>query len=233
MLCFALAEREDIVFKLEIFHPYVQNAKKEKTLIKNVRDGYPTLKPGICKNIFTNISETTESWIEANSSYHQLVKISTYYLPINYAVWNDILSNPYCHFIYLKRPQFLDVVISNAEARACKKWVVRKNEEIEAVPIVLNPEAVLEEFLFLEKSVKYFDTIFSKRKNIIWLDYNTMCNNWQAEMARIQDELDLETTVELYPETKRQITTDHQNLVSNYDQVVEYFKGTKWEKYFK
>jgi LPS sulfotransferase NodH len=244
LLCKTLNERDDVKNLMEIFNRSLKQAWRAEILKKRFQVGdFPFYAQSSLKNhvhipgpmagrsYFEGIMEY--SWSEP----YVILKILFQQCPLYYDLWNDILRKyeDALKIIYLKRTNLWHVCVSFFRAKYyqnfCNPIQYPLSSEV-LQPIELNPELILHHFLYIEQHELFFNIVFSKRKNVLWLDYDEMMTNWSDTLVAVEDFIGLPHQ-DIPQQTLKQITIPHNEIVGNYDEVKDWFRGTKWEHYFE
>jgi LPS sulfotransferase NodH len=255
LLCSALSECSDTSCLYEIFQ--VNNGsldndinKWRKWVLQDIfgRSYFPFIYPSIlphwpavagdwaCTRLFEEIisgrcASDIRKEISVKSKFW-ILKVLFQQCPPNYDTWENILTSPNVHIVYITRDNPLDIVISGTRAFQAKEWFIPSTQEREPqqIEVYLQPHTVLKEFVFLETCHSYMDVWLSKFDNVTRIRYEDILENGVEELQRVAQELGMEGKAEIV--SKKQILNKHLDCVSNLPELRGYFEGTKWESLF-
>jgi hypothetical protein len=165
-----------------------------------------------------------------------IMKILTQQCPYWFKIWRHII-NQYedeLKIIYITRANPVHITISFFRAFLKKNWcnpIQYPLNETLFTPIHIQPDVFLEYLLDLKVTHDYFKTRLRGRKNVLYLTYEGLIDGWNSTMELVQDFIGM-SIEQLDPQTLKQITMKHSDIVDNYDELQQYFVGTEWEKYF-
>lgn len=160
-----------------------------------------------------------------------LTKVLFQHHPCSFDTWLNIIKLP-VNIIYMKRHNLLDIIISLQVAYRNRFWKLMHYEDHPGdTQVRLQPVHVLEEFCFLEHQYSYFDRWLLGFDNVIYVDYDRLSGDWETESKKIVDFMGYDHPV--HRKTQKQIRRSQSETVENYDEIKQYFRGTRWYGYFK
>lgn len=137
------------------------------------------------------------------------------------------------HIIHIFRENYLDVFISRKKAELTKIWIIPANKDIplpKLEPIYVNPE-VVKNFFNSMREVDHFFENFFKDCRYMKISYNDLSFKYQETMRKCFEFLGVNPIECVLPLKKLNIQS-HRELIKNYDELVEYFRGLEYEKFF-
>lgn len=133
--------------------------------------------------------------------------------------------------IHLKRRNLLKTVISCEIAELTGVWYVNdKTNHTEKKPIEISVEKVKEEIDLTNSRINKGDLDFAANPNIT-VFYEDLVDNRTTEFRKILDFLNVSETVPGDSPLKKQNPEPLDKLVSNFQEIINSFKGTKYEHY--
>ena len=170
-----------------------------------------------------------------------IIKLLYYQIENDYAERYDIknLNDMVQHLtndkkikiIHLKRKNKLATLLSIKTAAITGQYAANNKTAIESPRIELNYKECLDEFNRIEEWESYYDNIFSKHK-IINVNYEDLVNFRKNELDKIYKFLKVKD-FELKSELKKQNTASMNDRISNYDDIKDKFKDTRWALLFE
>ena len=154
--------------------------------------------------------------------------------PQYHTLWQWLYSQP-IKIIYLRRKNPLHIIISNENAVRNAEWFIHKHHKKEPSisKFELTIQRVLRDLTFLSMCESYFTILTYKTPKAILVDYDNLVNNWEYESKRILQHMGLDPSINsITPQSKKQITVNYSSLVTNYDELKTYFRGTQYEHHF-
>jgi LPS sulfotransferase NodH len=195
--------------------------------------------PAACTKLFKAIASgkymSDISQFMFKDTKYIICKILFQQCPTNFDTWDVIAKTDNVKIVYLKRHNFLDIVVSSANAYAQKQWYVQN--ETGSNPkfgsVIIKPDYVLDFFTFIEHQYSYFDVWLPKTQKSYKITYKSLCDDWANTIKGLCDFVGIETPDDIQPAARKQILVPHKTLIQNFDELQEYFRGTKWESYFE
>jgi LPS sulfotransferase NodH len=150
------------------------------------------------------------------------------------SAWHYLLADPDVSFIHLYRRNGLERLVSFKTAQNTKIWVKRDDNTPAVEKLNLNPQKCLRYF---EKCQKQSETIKEalKTKRSIELSYEELTSNKLQTITRITEFLGLRPKYNkrLKEATKVQRQGSLRDRISNYDELYEFFRNSKYSSYFE
>lgn len=186
------------------------------------------------------LSQLPGNYLCLNQPLHKIVdyvfdkfnafKILYMQLNRNDNIWNYLLSIKNLKIINTVRQNYFEILVSVFLAYQNNIWQKTEiNQNINDKEIIIDRHFCNSFFYFMEFEIEHFTSLFSDNDNIV-VDYNSLfC--WDSTMEKVQKFLGVkhvELSNKYYKRTDKKI----KNLVKNYKELSEYFKKTKWEKFF-
>lgn len=132
-------------------------------------------------------------------------------------LWQRLEQDHDLHVISLSRVQLLGRYVS---------YRIMREKPIPGETLVITPEELKADFRIQETVVSAFDERFA-RHPMLQLKYEQLVEGWDEQMRRIQDFLGVEH-LPLVPETKPNRGLPYREVIANYDELAEHFRGTPW-----
>ena len=146
------------------------------------------------------------------------------------AVWNFLKEDKSIKVIHLKRINMFKTFVSLKRAFETNRWCNTTGRDEDNVSISIDYNECLQHFIWTSKKQQEYDDLFQAHPKIE-VFYETLCKNCGNEMKMIQDFLDIDyepTRASIYKQSSRSSS----EIVSNYFELKEQFKGTAWESFF-
>jgi len=147
-------------------------------------------------------------------------------------VWDYLLENKDVHVIHLRRKNLLEAYLSLQLALLTGKWVERVWEAQSSQPqVTLEPHACQ---AFFEKMIGYQDHLLRAfaEHPLVEFDYEDVRLQFDDTMQKIQSFLQVPYQP-LQVALKKQSQYTPQELISNYEELKDYFRATPYESFFE
>lgn len=160
-------------------------------------------------------------------------KILYYQIPRHHVIWEHIVKIPNIKIIHLVRNNFLNLALSSRMAEDSCVWQRFGNETIYDKAVELDPLLLKGFFEELQDKVEYFSNFLQGRMGgqYMEIEYSEIFN-WKKLMYKMQNFIGVEPIL-LSKVFKKRIIKKPIELISNYKEISNYFKKTKWEKFFQ
>jgi LPS sulfotransferase NodH len=156
-------------------------------------------------------------------------KILYHQISLESELWNYLLNNN-IKFIHVIRPNFLDIYVSFYASHLTKKWQTLPEQNTNFIkPFYINSYELENFFKMMQFLNDHFSSLLQDQ-NLIKINYSEI-KSWEKTMHKVQDFLDLPYE-NLYAKYKKTIYQNKKNLIVNYDEILNYFKNTKWSCFF-
>lgn len=146
-------------------------------------------------------------------------------------VWAYLGDQRELRIIHVKRKNILKTHLSRKRAALTDTWVNVSGEPEEGVPISLDYEECLEDFVRTRDWEAKYDVFFEGHSKLEVL-YENLSFDYQSEMKRVQDFLGVNYEF-VKPSTYKQSSQSLSRAISNYFELRERFTGTPWEEFFE
>jgi LPS sulfotransferase NodH len=181
--------------------------------------------------------EIHQQVISLSPNRHFLFKALIQQAPYYYhRLWRNICNDTNSRMIFIKRNPLEMCVSVNAATRTQCFHVDTKGrmEYVEPPKMFLDKWQILQFFLYLKAAYEFFDYVLNKRPGrSMLLEYDDMNENWDETYGKVREFLDWE---ELPEHGRRKynkiITGKHSDLIDNYDDIKQFFRGSQWEYLF-
>ena len=154
-------------------------------------------------------------------------------------LWQDLVNMDDLYVIHLKRRNVLRILISRKIAESMGQWIAKDTLDIEAQKdqaqgnkcVYMSVEELTNGFQQTRAWEKRGDAIFSSHP-LITVYYEDLLDELEDNFRKITDFLDLPFVL---PETSLRKQNPEQicDLLENYYELRESFKGTEWQTYFE
>jgi len=162
-----------------------------------------------------------------------LCKVPFQHCPGYYEVWDEMMEHPHCKVLYIRRNNPIELLVSASNSYTQKQWQVKKDMKPKVGSVKLETRYVMEFLAFYESQSNFFDAYFTNYHNALTIDFEDLVEDWDAQMKTICEFINIEPQ-EIERVTYQQIPKgQHLTLISNLGELISYFKGTKWEEYFR
>lgn len=146
--------------------------------------------------------------------------------------WKDVwtyLKENNIHIIHLKRRNLLQVLLSKKLAETSGNWTGKSYGDVK---LHLDPATCSEEFQKTEQWWEEFDEFFRYNNSLeVW--YEDLAVDVKSETGRIFDFLGVQADERtIQPSTRKQRKTPPDERIENFEELKNYFQGTKWESFF-
>ncbi|WP_347410304.1 hypothetical protein [Christiangramia sp.] len=218
----------------------ISDSRTGSTLLQNMLNFHPGI---VAKGELYKVMEgkkDSEIWWNLFRKYPKNVRYVGfklfYHHPLsgNSMIWNLIKEDRSILIIHLIRKNILRSLVSKKIGAKTRMWT----ENINAEPIPLTEKKVKIDVLeceeYFRKISNYqakIDAEFNEHR-ILSVTYEDLALN----RRKVIDELYLQLELEEFKrdsELKKQNPEAVRDLILNYEEVEDYFKETKWEKYFQ
>jgi LPS sulfotransferase NodH len=146
----------------------------------------------------------------------------------SFSVWKELLNKDNLFIIHLKRKNILRTIVSRKIANKTDIWnSVECKTDLENKKVTLNPKSVMESIRKTKRMVNWGDNLFHE-KDMLEVYYKSLVEKKEKVMENIFAKLNVPES-NVHSGTSRQNPEKLNNLIKNYNQVVEYFEETKFE----
>jgi LPS sulfotransferase NodH len=146
-------------------------------------------------------------------------------------LWSFLKEKKELKILHLKRRNTLRELLSLRKAFKTNHWTNTTGTADKSFSISLNYDDCLQEFIYAQQSKEQFDTFFQDHPRI-GVVYEDLANDYEREMRRIQDFLEV-TYEPVIPSTFKQSNQPLIEAISNYSELKQKFEGTPWETFFE
>ena len=146
-------------------------------------------------------------------------------------VWEYLAAQRDLHVIHIKRRNMLKMSLSRQHATKTSRWIRQSTTNTEIPKIALDYEKCLADFTQTRKWEIDYEHFFAKQP-LLTVQYESLADDYQAEMVRIQDFLGVQPRA-VKPQTYRQAKGSLKDSILNYDELAERFAGTEWQAFFE
>lgn len=150
-------------------------------------------------------------------------------------VWKYLHKNKDIKVIHVKRKNLLRCYLSRQMAFLTGEWLKfnekRSNKEIPKIRI--NPGELENYFKKIEKQRRKTDLLFNRHEKID-VFYENLVKNKKESIKKVLEFLGVEDKkIKVETPLKKQNTKNLRESISNYDELKEYFRKTKWMCFFE
>jgi hypothetical protein len=149
-------------------------------------------------------------------------------------IWQYLVEDPTIHIIRLVRKNYLAVLTSKQEAIESKVWFKTQPKEKSIPksqnPVHLDPKECEKLFSSFDIEDRMLENRF-KTHPYYYTTFEDILSN-QNELAEIQSFLGIQAR-NLKPQTYKQAHRTLRDRIANFDQLKDYFKGSKWARFFE
>lgn len=146
-------------------------------------------------------------------------------------VWRYLLAQPQLNIVHLKRENLLQGYISKMVARLSNEWIKYGTSTAQQDKLTVDLDDMVKFFTWRRKTEADFDQRFAAFP-ILQVLYESLANDFDAEMARIQRFLGLEP-VAVEQGTKQRASKPMSEQIANYDEVAERLADTEWAAFLE
>lgn len=141
---------------------------------------------------------------------------------------------PGLRVIHIIRPNLLEVLVSERRAVATGKWSLPvgggNGPDMYIPPIKINPQVARAYFDDQESNNAYLRMCFAHGPYIT-VDYDDLSRYFADEVQKVYDFLGVKRYI-AKPSLQKQIIVATRSCVSNYDELADAFRGSKYESMF-
>jgi LPS sulfotransferase NodH len=141
-----------------------------------------------------------------------------------WAIENDV------GIIHLVRENYLKSLVSHFTSK--KRRVYHSASEVGPTTIRLSPSLLKRRLIAREKWVEKHRAML-KNKRHIEVSYESFVANREAESRRILDFLSVDSSIPVTTDLRKQNPDSLEDILENYEEVAQAFRGTAFEKYLK
>jgi LPS sulfotransferase NodH len=143
---------------------------------------------------------------------------------LEWAIENDV------GVIHLIRENSLKSVVSHFTSK--KRGVYHSASKVGPITIHLAPSLLKRRLAIREERVEKYRAML-KNKRHIEVSYESFVANREAESRRILDFMPVDSSVPVTTDLRKQSPDSLGDILENYEEVAQAFKGTAFEKYLK
>jgi len=147
----------------------------------------------------------------------------------NGELWNYIEEHTEIKIIHIQRANMLENICSVARADMRGVWHTR-------TPIVTQPlEVTVDNFKRYIWNIKFSHPSvnkFLKTHNVLNLEYEQICSDFQRCMVRVFEFLEVRSDIKCKPMLSKIANLQPNEEILNYKELKEHFKETRYGKYF-
>ena len=146
-------------------------------------------------------------------------------------VWDHLKSMQDLKIIHIKRKNRLDTFLSLKLAQNNKQWSQKQiNDEKNQIAVTLDFDECLRSFNDWEEKEVFYDHYFAGHP-MLEVFYEHLCEEYDQKIYDIVDFLGL-TPLYLKPATLKQARDSKDKVITNYFELKEKFRHTKWGHFF-
>lgn len=160
-----------------------------------------------------------------------------YYHPIDDPesnIWNDLVNMDELHVIHLKRRNILRTLISRKLAATSDVWQTTNSSAksvVDSKQVFFTVEELVEGFEETRQWEKNGEEMF-KGHNVLSIYYEDLVDDAESSFNELSNFLDVDY-IKLETNLKKQNPEKIFDLISNYEELREYFSGTEWQIFFE
>jgi hypothetical protein len=211
-------------------------------MLSSLLDGHPQIRTEA--EIFNPYSERNRrhrgrsaEWVLSNKAWYDgPQRIRGVPIHLNHddrwRVWQFLRGVSGVRYLCMRRRNVLAQFVSHEQAMVHGRWQVwRDQRRPEVVELVIDPRRLEHFAARMEACWEQFDCEFTVHKRMpVW--YEDLCEHTEAASIEIQRFLGASPIGGLRPGTIK-VGRPLAEVVSNYDQLVRYFRGSKYESCFE
>jgi LPS sulfotransferase NodH len=141
---------------------------------------------------------------------------------LEWAIENDV------GIIHLIRENFLKSIVSHFTSK--RRGVFHSTSKVGPTPIHLSPDLLKRRLTVRTKQVEKYRAML-KNKRCCEVSYESFVANREVESRRILDFLSVDPSIPLTTDLRKQNPDSLADILENYEEVYQAFKGTAFEKY--
>lgn len=145
-------------------------------------------------------------------------------------VWNYLKSESSIKKIHLLRDNFLEIYLSHISAKKNGQFVDTWNRSKTLERIKLDYIDCENYFQSLDENIKKIREYFALEQ-LIEIRYEELIKQRQTVLDFLLSKLNLDS-MKLIPKTYKQNYVSLEKRVANFNEIKEYFSGSKWERFF-
>jgi LPS sulfotransferase NodH len=146
-------------------------------------------------------------------------------------VWTYLAEQKTVKVLHIRRENLLKTHLSRKKALLTDQWVNTSGEKEEFVPLTLDYEECLADFIQTRQWESEYARFFAEH-SVLDVSYEALARDHLAEMQRVQNFLGLDAEPPKL-ETYRQAHHPLSVAIANYHELKEKFEGTEWQAFFK
>lgn len=146
-------------------------------------------------------------------------------------IWPFLQEQTDIKILHIKRKNTLQELLSLRRAFKTNQWANTTGDTEKQLSISLDYEDCLQEFTYAQKSKDRFDAFFQDHPKIDVI-YEDLANDYESEMRRIQDFLEVNYEP-VTPSTFKQSNQTLMEAITNYTELKQQFSNTPWYSYFE
>jgi hypothetical protein len=147
------------------------------------------------------------------------------------SIWPYLKSLSSLRIIHVKRRNILKSYLSRKKALITNCWVNTSGSTESLIPIKMNYQDCLNEFITTRKYEKEVDRLFTTHWKMD-VFYKELSKDYRSVMRKVQEFLDVPYG-DVFPSTYKQSQYPLSQSIVNYWELKEKFKGTEWEAFFE
>lgn len=228
-----ISQNSDCLFFGELFHP-IENERRSTHVIQE--DDSLTYYNDHEEDAFEYLNRTI--WRKENERF-RAVGFKLFSERIDCPGTKRLFARikeeyPDIKIIHLIRDNMLDIYVSRKRAELSGIWRMQAGSDRSAYEaggkFAIDPN-LLEQFFKQTSEMTGFFKTYSRTNDYIEISYDDLSKNPQLESSRVFDFLSLQN-VDVNIPLQKQNKSENSSLVLNYDQLLSFFKNTKYAHYY-
>jgi LPS sulfotransferase NodH len=232
----ALADHPEVLFYGELFH-----GRNEARILESARK---SLGAGVrCRKEYQRYGVRPCSKTESGYGYLEyLYSLEVPFKSVGFKflyhhvlqgpnrdAWNYVAAHHDLSVIHIIRHNLLEMACSFVRANMNIQY--HANKPVNCRPFEFSPVVCESIFNELEQKSHLIKDILDNHK-VLNLDYSLICENFQGSMYRIFSFLGVDKDIASFPKLIKIANLTPDEEIINYDELKEYFKDTRYSKYF-
>ncbi len=149
----------------------------------------------------------------------------------SWGIWQYLMNRSDVRYVSLRRFNLLEQYLSLKQALVHQRWQIYRHQSRPAAQAMsFKPQEVERYFQDMQAHWRFFEQAFSSRPQCnVW--YEDLCRNTETVSRQAQEFIGAAVIAGLQPNTIK-VGRPASELISNYDELREYFSGTPYRAFF-
>jgi hypothetical protein len=220
-------DHPDVLYYGELFHPITE--VRENEAARATMSGMYLENKGFSLPPWCPTNEQSDYMDSVFSQEgHKAVGFKVHFAQAKMSFWRFLEKNPKVKIIHLKRENVFHSYASYVKSLSTGQWHINGDFNVLQVkPTTIDPKKMLDYFQEVERQEEKLESLANPT---FVVTYEALCNNFREKLKEIFRFLDLDT---INPKKRTSKMTKNYSYIANLDEIVSFFKGSKYESWFE